>query len=84
MRHLLLPLGFALAGSLVSPLSATAIPIRAVNGVAQTVPSSTAGPRHPGVISLTESSAGQVSALKPSGRPVPAQGSRSVPQDQAL
>ncbi len=84
MRRLFLPLGLALAAPLVSPLSVAAIPIKAVNGVAETVPCSTAGPRHPGVITLGKSSEGQISALKPSGRPVPARGSRSLAHDQAL
>ncbi|MFM9086604.1 MAG: hypothetical protein ACKOPT_00360 [Cyanobium sp.] len=84
MRHLLLPLGLSLAGALLSPLSASAVPIQAANGVAVSVPGRASGPRHPGVITLPKSSEASPSFLKSSGRPVPGQGQRIIADAQPL
>ena len=84
MRQLFFPLGLALAGTLLAPLSATAIPIEAANGVADSVPGSAAGPRHPGVISLTKTSVEAPSPFKASGRPVPGTGLRTLAEVQPL
>jgi len=70
------PMGLALAGTLLLPLGASAVPIQAANGVAETTPNQTSGPRRPGPIPQasqttdlsTQSSNGR-------GRPVPGKAS---------
>ncbi|MFM7170931.1 MAG: hypothetical protein ACKOYH_08825 [Cyanobium sp.] len=84
MRQLFIPLGLALAGTLLSPLSASAVPIEAANGVADSVPGSAAGPRHPGVTVLIKSSGGSPSSFKASGCPVPGQALRTFAEVKPL
>jgi hypothetical protein len=79
-----LPVGLALASALLLPLGASAIPINAANGVAETAPSRTAGPRRPGAIpqpSKATDLGSQTSNGR--GRPVPGQATLSAEKTMA-
>jgi hypothetical protein len=68
------PLGLLLAAASLLPLAASAVPIRAADGVATSVPGRQAGPRHSGVVSVPPSNADNGSASLSTnrrGRPVP-------------
>lgn len=78
------PLGLALAGVCLLPLAASAVPIRAADGVPTSVPGSKAGPRHPGVIPLSPlAPALSASTVSPNrrGRPVPSLSKATTPND---
>ena len=67
-----LPLGIALASAAFLPLAATAVPIKAADGVPTSVPNSQSGPRHPGLIPAAPADVGSASqSLNRRGRPVP-------------
>jgi hypothetical protein len=66
------PLGIALASASLLPLTASAVPIKAADGVSTSVPNSQSGPRRPGLIRSTPragDTASQFSNRR--GRPVP-------------
>ncbi len=68
------PLGLLLAAASLLPLAASAVPIRAADGVSTSVPGRQAGPRHPGVVTVSPPSADLGSASLSTnrrGRPVP-------------
>jgi hypothetical protein len=78
------PLGLALAAACLLPLAASAVPIRAADGVATSVPGRQTGPRHPGVMTVSTPNAGLGSAgISPNrrGRPVPSLSKSPSPSD---
>jgi hypothetical protein len=70
------PLSLLLTAASLFPLAASAVPIRATDGVPTSVPGRQAGPRHPGVVTVSRPDAGLGSASLSTnrrGRPVPSQ-----------
>lgn len=77
------PMGLALAGTQLLPLGASAVPIQAANGVAETTPNQTSGPRRPGPIPQA-SQATDLSTQSSNGRGRPVPGKASLTVDKAL
>lgn len=76
-------MGLALAGTLLLPLGASAVPIHAANGVAETMPSRTSGPRRPGPIPQASQST-DLSTQSSNGRGRPVPGKASLTADKAM
>lgn len=74
-----LSIGIALASTLLVPLAASAVPIKAADGVSDSAASSASGPRRPGLITpapVNGDSASQT--INRRGRPVPGQASKPL------
>ncbi|MEB3334973.1 MAG: hypothetical protein VKP70_08315 [Cyanobacteriota bacterium] len=74
MLPLVRPVGLLLAAACLLPLTASAVPIRAADGVPTSIPGRQTGPRHPGVVTVTPPDADLRSASVTTnrrGRPVP-------------
>ena len=77
-------LGFlALAGALLLPLGASAVPIQAANGEADTTPNRTSGPRRPGPIPQAANRT-DLSSQTSNGRGRPVPGQTSPTADRAI
>jgi hypothetical protein len=74
--------GLALAGALLLPLGASAVPINAANGVADTTPNRTSGPRRPGPIPQPSQNT-DLSTQSSNGRGRPVPGKASLTADKA-
>ena len=77
------PVGLALAGALLLPLGAWAVPINAANGVADTTPNGTSWPRRPGPIPQASQST-DLSTQSSNGRGRPVPGKASLTADKPL
>jgi hypothetical protein len=72
MFKAVLPLGIALASASLLPLAASAVPIKAADGVSTSVPNSQSGPRRPGPIRPAPRAGDTASQfVNRRGRPVP-------------
>jgi hypothetical protein len=77
------PMGLALAGTLMLPLGASAVPIHAANGVAETTPNQASCPRRPGPIPQASQTT-DLSTQSSNGRGRPVPGKASFTADKAL
>jgi hypothetical protein len=72
MFKVVLPLGIALASAWLLPLTASAMPIKAADGVSTSAPNTPSGPRRPGLIPPTPQAEETTSQLvNRRGRTVP-------------
>jgi hypothetical protein len=71
MTRFSLPFSLALASSLFLSFGASAVPINAADGVADTVPTATSGARRPGLIPKPAADVSGTQTSNGRGRPVP-------------